>query len=382
MRILLSPDKAHSSVLFQLYGKAFREAKELLVATAYLTSWDLGHKLGLQCKKVLFLVGTDFGRTRKSACRQVLKWLPRDCLTDFLAVTNLEEGSFHPKLIAWKVSNEKYYGILGSSNLSKAAFDSNVEANVFTSLTPAEYLSIKTWLLHISEATQPVTTDWLDYHYEEAAIQGGHGRKEPTARGFVIKLPSGGKYSADLADRRRKQAAFAQIRSKLLKIIRDCSAGKISNNLFWEKFWQAWSKHPSRFQGSGLQFTAKSANWNDACRSFNEIIVTSKHSPATLDQTVATEINRLSRLRNPVRGAWLTEMLCHFFPTQYPLINAPVYKWLTAIKWRGRKGISKGQRYIDLARQMREAIRQNPKGPKNLAELDSVIWNWAQSEGK
>lgn len=291
MKIILGQGADRVSELSKLYDTAVAEAEELLIATAYRTSWDVVSKPGRHCKRILFLVGTDFGRTRKSACRQVLRWLPRPVLSDFLAVTNLDEGAFHPKLLAWKTPSGERYAIIGSSNLSHAAFESNIEANVLTRLTAAEYNSIHGWLLQLSERTQPVTDDWLKYHYKEARPSGGAGRSQPGRRGVTIRLPASSRYSSVLSECRRQQAAFAEIRGKLLSLIKQCATGKIANSEFWEEFWQTWSDHPSRFQGSGLQFTGKSANWKEACRSVSEIVRASRVAPATLDNVVATEIN-------------------------------------------------------------------------------------------
>jgi len=43
-----------------------------------------------------------------------------------------------------------------------------------------------------------------------------------------------------------------------------------------------------------------------------------------LDNVVRKEIDRLADADNPNRGAWLSEMLCHYFPSRYPVVNKPV----------------------------------------------------------
>jgi hypothetical protein len=98
-----------------------------------------------------------------------------------------------------------------------------------------------------------------------------------------------------------------------------------------------------------------------------------------LDQIVSEEIDHLAKLKNPTRGAWLSEMLCHYFPEQYPMMNKPVKKWLSAIKWRWRRGATEGQRYTELAQTLRFVVRDHhPAGARNLAELDGGIFVWAR----
>jgi hypothetical protein len=91
---------------------------------------------------------------------------------------------------------------------------------------------------------------------------------------------------------------------------------------------------------------------------------------------LSAEIDSLAKLGNPARGAWFSEMLCHYLPKQYPVLNGPVKKWIAANHWRPRRGSSEGQRYIQLAQQLRSALKQKPAGTANLAELDLAIWQW------
>ncbi len=81
---------------------------------------------------------------------------------------------------------------------------------------------------------------------------------------------------------------------------------------------------------------------------------------------------------NPARGAWLSEMLCHYHPTKYPILNRPVRAWLVANHWRTRRGSTEGQRYTQLAQQLRLALHERPAGARTLAELDAAIWQWVQ----
>jgi hypothetical protein len=105
---------------------------------------------------------------------------------------------------------------------------------------------------------------------------------------------------------------------------------------------------------------------------------------AELDRVVAAEIDELKNASNPCRGAWLSEMLCHYFPELYPINNAPVRTWLRENKWRtNRRDATEGQKYTDLARQLRFVVsKHRPAGAHNLAELDAAIWRWVHDNVK
>jgi hypothetical protein len=103
-------------------------------------------------------------------------------------------------------------------------------------------------------------------------------------------------------------------------------------------------------------------------------------SQTKLDNIVKQEIDSLAALKNPNRGAWLSEMLCHFYPDKYPIVDKPVKLWLKSIKYRSPLNSSEGSRYIDLAIKLRFAMKENSfNSARNLIELDSAIWQWADN---
>ena len=68
-------------------------------------------------------------------------------------------------------------------------------------------------------------------------------------------------------------------------------------------------------------------------------------------------------------------MLCLQFPADYPVLNKPVAKYLSAVKFKAPRKASEGVRYVDLAKKLRFSLLQNPDYPaQNLAELDVIIW--------
>jgi hypothetical protein len=383
MQILLSPNATKLSELRDVYNRALDEAEELYIASAYLTEWDLSHKLGSACKRVVFLVGTDFGLTRKAAMLNVLRWVPEHISFTFLAVQS-QRGGFHPKIVAWKARSGKHYCLIGSSNLSKAAFSNNCEANVMTEVSSHDFARLCAWLDSVSTESSPISKDWIKHHYTEA--KPAYKGKKAGNNVIQIKpadLPSGAACARFVRQHRRQQATFHEIAKPIRAAATRCAQGKISRSQFWQAFWKLWAHHTSRLQGSGLQFTAKSAKWEDACGALVRILDAGKSSStAQLDHLVIKEIDQLARAGNPTRRAWLSEMLCHYFPALYPISNKPVQKWLSRIKLRGRRGATEGQRYIDLAQKLRLAVQnQHPAGARNLAELDGAIYGWAKQHG-
>ena len=383
MQVLLSPNTKKPTELRDAYNRALNEAEELYIASAFLTDWDITHKLGSACKRLVFLVGTDFGLTRKAAMLNVLRWIPKGPSFSFFAVET-QTGSFHPKIVTWKARSGRHYCLVGSSNLSKAAFSNNYEANVLTEISSHDFTRLGAWLDSISANSSAVSKDWIRFHYTKAKLV-HKGRK--AGKGIIqIKLsdlPHGPACAREVRGHRSSQAAFGKIAKPIRAAARHCSQGKISRSQFWERFWNLWAHHESRFQGSGLQFTGKSSKWEEACSALIRILDARKSSSADqLDHLVIKEIDDLSTMGNPTRHAWLSEMLCHYMPELYPVSNKPVQKWLSKIKLRGRRGMTEGQRYVDLAKKLRLAVQNyHPAGARNLAELDGAIFRWADDHG-
>ena len=372
-KLLLNPNDSNN--LTECYKAAVSRSKELLIATAFLTEWPINTKLNKSCKSILVLVGTDFGLTRKRALNKLLKWVPAEKKNNILAVPAFSEGSFHPKIIAWKEGNGKYYALLGSSNLTNAAFDSNYEANIVQEITQKEFNSIKMWLRSIAEKSQVISSDWIKEYKEINRKSLGSSKRNKTQNNdnvIELQIRILKKHRSRILERRKQQKSFNEIKINMIKMLKECANGELSNKKFWTEFWGLWANHHSRFQGSGIQYTGKNANWKQACTSLLKIINGPKDI-FDLDIMVQSEIDYLKKKKNPVRGAWYTEMLCHFYPRYYPLLNQPVKEWLKLKKWNAQRGATEGSKYIELARKMRNTIKQN-REIATLAELDNVIW--------
>jgi HKD family nuclease len=139
---LHSPNQ--NNELSKIYKSAFADATELFVVSAYLTEWDSSLKLNPNCKKFRLIIGKDFGITRKIACEACIKWLTKGRKYQFMVADNI--SGFHPKAIFWKNSAGKYFSLIGSSNLTRAAFQNNYEANIYSEISSNEYFLAKKWM--------------------------------------------------------------------------------------------------------------------------------------------------------------------------------------------------------------------------------------------
>ncbi|MBV5339776.1 MAG: phospholipase D family protein [Deltaproteobacteria bacterium] len=379
--ILYPPRDSESQFLNECYELAVLEAIDLVIVSAYLTDWGISTKLNKKCIDLSFIVGTDFGITRKQACMDVLKWLPANMKCEFRAADKM--AGFHPKLVAWKNNTGCCKLILGSSNLTKAAFLTNYEANIFSDISTQQFESIKEWVEEIKANCSPISEKWIE-QYHEAARSTNTGKKEnthnKTAPVIQLTISPSKLYNKNILQRRNAQERFADIAEELKKSIKRCckTGTEEGNELFYTKLMNCWGNHKSRFQGKGFEILGKNSKWYEVCDSLSKIFdYADRKKKLGLDSFVKNEIDRLAEIKNPTRGSWLSEMLCHYFPDRYPLLNAPVKDWLVFNKYAPPKDSSEGAKYIDLAIKMRQVITDGTAhGAKNLPELDNVIWQW------
>lgn len=379
MDLILHPvnDSAVLS-LTDLYDRAISEALELFIVSAYLTDWKPNGIINKDCEEMSFIVGTDFGLTRKDACKAVLAWLPKEMKSDFLAADRI--SGFHPKLVLWMTKTGECHLVLGSSNLTQAAFSTNYEANAFLTIPKAQYDYIKKWVYSIRLFCSPISEDWLESYKEADKPKQETGGKKPPV--IALRLPSGEDINEAVKRRKVQQKAFAGIQDELIKLFNKCAAGKISNAAFYEAMMTRWGHHASRFQGRGFEIRGKHSDWKDICASLSTIVAKgSSSSVVALDNLVRKEIDRLASVENPNRGAWFSEMLCHFFPGRYPILNKPVRVWLQHNKFKGPRKASEGALYIDLSIKLRDALANNKANTaRDLSELDLAIWQWYHRE--
>lgn len=380
MTIYLHPNSDNS--LGEAYATAFLNCDEIFVLSAYLRDWKK-FKISSQCTNATLIVGMDFGITRKSALSAALNWkdeIGGKC--HFYVAENIT--GFHPKIVMWRRGSDRYL-IIGSSNLTVAAFESNYEANLQIKISSKQYCEIESWIADVLANSVPVTTKWIST-YQEAPVKAGEQRPRSTPPigtpgGFVLpRFPS---LAKAIAERRERQFAFTEVRQDFEEQVRNCALEKITEDDFYNWLVKNWNGSNWKLQGNGVFRHPKSAtNWQILCAGLLRCIDSAE---AERDMIVCDVYNYLESTKLvEVRKAFLTEMLCHFFPNEYPLWNAPVEIWLKKIDATSDRprGMSVGEKYIWLANQLRLAIRSNPGYPvHDLAELDHVIWAYCKHKG-
>ena len=223
-----------------------------------------------------------------------------------------------------------------------------------------------------------ITDSWLEKYQE--------GESKPKKRGKVDKTnPDDKEQVAELSlpnpmgakelvkKRSARLSTHQKYKSKLLRLFKACANGKITSAVFYETLPDYWSNPiGNRLQGAGWERRGKSANFKELSESFVKIYNSSK---LDRDDVVTHEIDKLAEFKNTARTAFLSEILCLTFPDEYPVLNKPVYAYISDIDLKAPRGASEGSKYIDLAKKLRFSLLQNPRHPaKNLAELDTVIW--------
>lgn len=159
MKLILNSPTSKDDSLKEVYNKAFSSAAELYVVTAYLTEWNSELKLNNKCKRFRVIIGKDFGITRKSACKDLMNWLPGRRKSQFLVADDI--SGFHPKAIFWKTTENNFFTLIGSSNLTKAAFETNYEANIYTEISENDFNEAKNWINSIEDKSVVVSEDWI-----------------------------------------------------------------------------------------------------------------------------------------------------------------------------------------------------------------------------
>lgn len=361
------------SALTSYYERAFKNAVELFIVSAYLTEWDSTLTLNPECHRFRVIIGSDFGITRKAACEKVMQWLPPKRKSQFMVADGV--GGFHPKAVFWKDQKGDCFALVGSSNLTRAAFDTNYEANVFCRVSDADYLRGKKWVKDIEKQSVIVSEDWLKQYKEAvrplAKKRSGKGVRD-VAPFVELRLPTPSGMDKVIGARRAALALYQKQKSPLERLFRRCASKQISSALFYEQLTKYWSGEVGdRFQGKGWEIKGKHSDFQALSESFLNIL----NADEDRDDVVREEIDRLDELEIPTRGAFLSEMLSLRFPNEYPVLNSPVWKYLKAMKYKAPRNASEGVRFIFLAKTLRESLRRNPRHPaKNLAELDTVIW--------
>ena len=219
--ILHLPDlPGEKGVLSDYYRQAFNNATELFIVTAYLTDWDGSLQLNCECRGFRLVIGRDFGITRKAACEAAMRWLPPKRKSQFL-VADLIDG-FHPKAVFWR-EGKVCHAIVGSSNLTKAAFESNYEANVYSVISAEEYGAAKKWVKELEKRSIVVSKDWLSIYKEAKRSSKMASKKKTSQEGLgkplvALWLPNPRGRLQQVAERRAQLDAYSKKRKGLVEL--------------------------------------------------------------------------------------------------------------------------------------------------------------------
>lgn len=380
MTLYLHPSS--DSSLSDAYEKAFEEAEEIFVLSAYLRDWKR-FETGGECTNATLIVGKDFGITRKQALSDCMAWKKEEPYCRHVYVADKIDG-FHPKIITWKAAGNHYL-MVGSSNLTVAAFTTNYEANLRIKISEERYLQILDWIADILKKSSALTYNWIA-SYSEAPSPSSQFRSATSIKATSsnhLKLPRSPLLASVLSIRKDQQAAFNEIRVEFEGILRECAKGEVSSSEFYDWLIKKWNNSEWKFQGNGIFRQKKgSTNWAKLCEALVNCIDCLE---ADQDKVVVSVFNRLEMAGDvQARRAFLTEMLCHFFPNKYPLWNTPVVIWLRSINATKdrQRGLSIGEKYLWLSKVLRQTLTENPDFPaENLTELDTAIWAYCRHKG-
>jgi hypothetical protein len=373
MELFLHSPKSQAQ-LEKIYKSAFDEARELYIASAYLTSWNSSLKIGKNCEIIKIIIGKYFGITRKKACKDLINWMDKKWKYNVFVAEKI--SGFHPKVLFWKDINGEAFALVGSSNLTEAAFSKNFEANIKVEITDEIYESAVCWFQEIQNSSCNLDDGWIQ-QYVETKSNLNTKLISGTATNIIhrptLKLPRPPKTSELLSDRRKIMKFSRENLQKLESLFKKCASKKISSEDFYEKLPEYWSSAVgNRMQGAGFERRGKSSNFQTLSESLIRIL---NARPSRRDDVVRREIDHLAIQKIEPRKAFLTEMLCHFYPTLYPVLNKPVQEYLSEKNFVSPRGSSEGAKYIYLANVLRNSLRASTGYPaKNLAELDTLIW--------
>ena len=231
------------SALSHYYERAFKNAVELYIVTAFLTDWDSKLKLNPECRRFRVIIGSDFGITRKAACETVMEWLPPERKGQFMVADRI--AGFHPKAVFWKDQKGDCFALVGSSNLTRAAFDTNYEANVFCRLSDADFIRGKQWVKDIEKQSVVVSEDWLK-RYKEAVRPQAAKRSDKGVQAVApvveLKLPMPSGMEKHIRGRRKALAVYQTQKASMERLFRGCASKRISSDQFYEQLPKYWTQ--------------------------------------------------------------------------------------------------------------------------------------------
>jgi len=350
--------KAH-----RILTEAILNADEIWWASAYLTSWPLSKdcipkKNCLICKIV---IGSDFGITRKAALFDLYKWA-KPCSADVFI--NDTQG-FHPKILLWRQGN-RHYVFAGSSNLSVAAWSSNIELNIRIPIKKTEFEVLTEWFeYYVIDASQRLDPSTIKT-YSESKRTGKRAKKVFAEIDYRIKKLR----SVDLSVPRKQLRAYNRNKAAFVNIVKACAKSQITKMAFYKTMTELL-KGTWRGRNALISMNCKEEDWKETCSGLSGIFSSNK---GDRDSVVKKVIDSLQLTGNKTRGAWLSEILCHHYPLDYLLITKPVKEWIRESKIEKLYGIPTGYQYIRISQNMRKYLKVSKDKFSNFMEMDHAIW--------
>jgi hypothetical protein len=346
-----------------IIADAICNADEISWASAYLTSWPLSKKCVPKktCSLCNIVIGSDFGITRKSALFDLLKWSKRSKANVYIN----ETSGFHPKVLIWR-EGSKRFALIGSSNLSAAAWSSNIELNIRVALDKEHYEFLTDWFQDMVIGASPhLDKPWIKT-YKESKRKHNAGHNAIAEIDYRIKQLG----KVELTGPRRQLRIYNKNKLQFIRAIKACASGGISNKTFYEEMLELL-RGTWRGNSHLISMNCKKENWKEICSYLNSIISAKK---SDRDRIVKQTIDSLKSTNNLTRGAWLSEILCHHYPFDYPLINDPVKTWIRKNKIAKLYGIPTGYEFISISRIMRHLLTASKSKFRNFIEMDHAIW--------
>jgi hypothetical protein len=279
-------------------------------------------------------------------------------------------------------SRGRHHALVGSSNLTEAAFSTNYEANLYSVINEVTYKNALAWFERVLTKSCSVNNKWLK-GYNEAKLKGhtyknGKEVPEPSRPDFpppTINDPK--QVMQGLRSRRTMLNKFNKIRRRLIKLFKEGARKRLTNRQIYDNFWKDWGQN--LVQAHAWTIQGRNSDWQLFALGITRIL---NADEVARDQIVKLVIDDFANQQLSTRRSVLSEPLCEFYPKRYPLINRPVKDWIIKMNYQPPAGASEGAKYIDMANKMRSTLEHNNRKAgrmraQNLFELDYQIWESA-----
>lgn len=358
-------------------------AKEVRIATAFAhqTGWKLlKGALKSTPAEVYLLAGIDFCQTEPSVLED---WISEDFVH---ASTYIYHGKavFHPKIII--VSNStsgKSFVILGSGNMSKGGFVTNIECNIYIDDVKQvnELISWYEAMLKNPKETINITAKFIEYYkpkYEKS--------RKLNAKANAVQIEAKNSIAAQVS----RQATMVGW-NEAIDDARKYFQTKVFEKEMYENHKQAVSKIKRTLNSPQFNFTYDQwSNFYDIWE-LGHLIPVSKVSIFTQEKKLKRGLKQLIDDDNPVsermdyiidnsrstgvKGINIntaSKILTAHNHKKWPVRNGPVDGVLKYYGYKDPRGLTVGEKYEAFANLMEEFIKQT--GAQDMLALDCFFY--------